>query len=197
MSWGRAVKARRRWTGSKVPPLWVFTDQKRLPDPRAVLAKLPKGLCGVVLRAGWGLDAGIAAGVARICRQRRFALVVAGDAGLAFRLRAGRHMSRGAQRRAGGTGLMTASAHGPGERARAARLQADAVFLSPIFATASHPGAAGLGVVRWASMARGQHRPVLALGGVNSDTARRLPRFCAGAGVIGAAGGLVFSDAAG
>ena len=196
MSWARAVKARRRRMGSLVPPLWVFTDRDRLPDPRAVLLGLPKGLCGVVLRAGLGLEAGVAADVARICRQRRFALVVAGDPGLAFHRRAGRHMSRGAQRRAYATGLVTASAHGVGELVRATRLQAVAAFVSPVFATASHPGVAGLGVVRWAAMARCHTSPVLALGGVTAATVRRLPRSCAGAGVVGAAGGLVFSGAA-
>ncbi len=196
MSWARAVKARRRRAGSSVPPLWVFTDQDRLPDPRAVLVRLPKGLCGVVLRTGRGIDPDVAASVARICRQRRFVLVVAGHPGLAFRLRAGRHFSRGAQRRAYKGGLVTASAHGAEELMRAARLQVDAVFLSPVFTTASHPGAAGLGVVRWAAIARRQTAPVLALGGINAVTARLLPVWCAGAGVIGAAGGLVFSGAA-
>ena len=179
-----------------MPPLWVFTDQARLPDPRAVLAVLPKGLCGVVLRAGLGMDPEVAAGVARICRQLRFALVVAGDNRLAHRLRAGRHLSQGAQLRAGRTGMVTASAHGPGDLVRAVRRRADGVFLSPVFATASHPGAPALGVVRWAAMACRQTKPVFALGGIAAATVRRLPRFCAGAGVIGAAGGLVFSGAA-
>jgi len=173
----------------------VFTDQDRLPDPRAALAGLPKGLCGVVLRAGRGMDPGVAAGVARICRQRRFTLVVAGNPRLAHRLRAGWHLSRGAQLRAGQAGLVTASAHGPAELVRAARLCADAMFLSPVFPTASHPGAAALGVVRWAAMACRQTSPMLALGGITAATAGRLPRFCAGVGVIGAAGGLVFSGA--
>jgi thiamine-phosphate pyrophosphorylase len=179
-----------------MPPLWIFTDQDRLPDPCAVLAGLPKGLFGVVLRAGRGMDPALAANVARICRQRRFALVVASDPALAFRLQAGRHMSRGAAVRRGGIGLVTASAHGPAELVRATRLRADAVFLSPVFATASHPGAVGLGVVRWAGMARRQTSPVLALGGINAATARRLPRHCAGAGFVGAAGGLAFLGAA-
>ena len=148
------------------------------------------------------MDPLIAAGIARLCRQRRFALVVAGDPALAVRLRAGQHLSRGWQRRqrlcVGAGRLVTASAHDPAELVRAARAGVDAVFLSPVFATASHPGATGLGPSRWGAMARRLKLPVLALGGITAATGRRLPPGCAGAGVVGAAAdGLVFSRPAG
>jgi thiamine-phosphate pyrophosphorylase len=201
IAWARAVKARRRGRPGSVPPLWVFTDQDRLPDPRAVLAGLPKGLCGVVLRAGRGMDPIMAAQVARLCRQRRFALVVAGDPALALRLCAGQHAFRGWKRRCGlwmAKGrVMTASAHNGAELIRAVRLGAGAVFLSPVFATASHPGAPGLGPARWGARAGRCAIPVLALGGITASSARRLPPRAAGVGVVGAAaGGLAFAGAA-
>lgn len=173
-----------------MPPLWIFTDQTRLPDPRAVLAGLPKGLCGVVLRAGRGIDPVIADGIALLCRQRQFVLVVAGAPWLAARLRAGRHFAGGSRDRPFGFGrgrFTTAAAHNPAELMQARRLSVDAVFLSPVFPTASHPGAPSLGAGRWAAMAGRQKQPVLALGGVSAGSVRRLPRFCAGAGMIGAA----------
>ncbi len=200
IAWARAVKARRRRIRPFVPPLWVCTDAVRLPDPRLLLAGLPKGLFGVVFRPGTVADPEVAAGLARICRERRFALVVAGDPRVAVRLHAGRHLSRGWQHRprgfSPGRGLLTASAHGRRELVRARRLAVDAVFLSPVFATASHPGAAALGVTRWAAMAQGQ-TGMLVLGGITGTTVRRLPRLCAGAGMIGAASGLALGGAAG
>lgn len=48
----------------------------------------------------------------------------------------------------------------------AAELGFDAVFLSPVQATASHPGAAHLGWQRFAEYAAFAHMPVFALGGV-------------------------------
>jgi thiamine-phosphate pyrophosphorylase len=40
------------------------------------------------------------------------------------------------------------------------------LFLSPLFATRSHPGAAALGPRRFAELAARARRPVIALGGV-------------------------------
>ncbi len=162
-----------------MPVLWLFTDPQRLPDPRAAVAALPRGLCGVVFRHD---DAALGRDLARICRARRNALVVAGNWRLAAALGAGVHLRRGIG--PGRGGLVTSSAHNRVELRRAQRAGATLVFLSPVFATASHAGAAGLGVVRWAAMAGGGG--VAALGGIDGATARRLPRFCPAVGAIGA-----------
>ena len=62
---------------------------------------------------------------------------------------------------------------------------ADIVFLSPVFPTQSHPGAPALGPVRFGLMARGAAGPVLALGGMTPQRARRLqPLGAAGFGAI-------------
>ena len=166
--------------------LWLFTDMVRLPDPFAAVSRLPRG-GGVVLRHDRDADR-----LARLCRARGLALVVAGDARLAARLGAGLHLrdgrfpgiSRVARKR--GT-LLTSSAHDAPALRRAARAGAALAFLSPAFATASHPGAPGLGPLRWALLARRAAVPVAALGGIDAQSARRLARrYCAGAGAIGA-----------
>ena len=108
--------------------------------------------------------------------------MVAGNWRLAAALGAGVHLRRGIG--PGRGGLVTSSAHNRVELRRAQRAGATLVFLSPVFATASHAGAAGLGVVRWAAMAGGGG--VAALGGIDGATARRLPRFCPAVGAIGA-----------
>jgi len=48
------------------------------------------------------------------------------------------------------------------------------VFVSPVFATRSHPGARALGPIRFALMVRGLPIPVIALGGMTAKRARRL-----------------------
>ncbi len=76
------------------------------------------------------------------------------------------------KRRAGLIAITTA--HGMAEIAMANRIGADAVMLSPVFQTRSHPGARTLGPVRFHMIARHAQMPVIALGGVNARRARRL-----------------------
>jgi thiamine-phosphate pyrophosphorylase len=178
----------------RLPRLWLFTDDRRLPDPRAAVAALPRARAGVVLRhdsdparAALGRD------LARICRARRLVLVVAGDLRLAASLRAGVHLRGG---RWPGLlrprGVVTSSAHTVADMRRAAGAGADLVFLSPAFPTSSHPGAPGLGPLRWGAMVRRLPSGITsmrlaALGGVDSESVRRLPfGRCQAVGAISA-----------
>jgi thiamine-phosphate pyrophosphorylase len=189
VAWARAVKSRQRRNGHLAarPVLWLFTDARRMADPLAAAAALPRGLCGVVLRHDTHPDrAGLGRQLARVCRNRRLALSVAGDWRLAAALGAGLHL-RGGRRPATAPRALsatTASAHGVAEGRRGRRAGA-VTFLSPAFATASHPAAAGLGPCRWGLIARRCGGAVAALGGIDGRSVRRLPG-CAGAGAIGA-----------
>lgn len=187
IAWARAVKSRRRWCkGGRLPVLWLFSDKQRLPDPRAAIARLPRGLCGVVLREA---PASIAQDVARMCRARRLMLVVAGDARLACRVGAGIHLRAGRRPGlAGGrAGFATSSAHNLAELRRARRAGARMVFLSPCFPTESHKGGTSLGALRWRATARAGGGVVLALGGVDGVRIKAVAgRACAGAAAIGA-----------
>jgi len=185
LSWAYAT---RRQAG--LPRLWLFTDARRLADPLGAAARLPRGLAGVVLRHDGELGrAALGRDLARICRARRLALVVAGDTRLAAALGAGVHLRSGRwpsvlrRRRC----LITSSAHDGADLVRAYRAGAGLVFLSPVFATLSHPDSTALGPVRWARFARSAPLPLAALGGVDGLNIRRLPpRFCRGVGAIGA-----------
>ncbi|MEN7537984.1 thiamine phosphate synthase [Aurantiacibacter flavus] len=70
--------------------------------------------------------------------------------------------------------VQIATAHTMREIAQANRKRADAIMLSPAFATRSHPGAPHLGPVRWHLFAAHAQMPVIALGGMTAQTARRL-----------------------
>jgi thiamine-phosphate pyrophosphorylase len=185
LAWGRAAAAR----GGRIPPLWLFTDARRLPDPRAAVARLPRRLAGVVFRHDDDpTRAALCRDLARICRARGIVLVVAGDVRLAASLRAGVHLRGG---RWPGTarirGFVTSSAHGAADLRRAAKAGARLVFLSPVYPTESHPGALSLGPARWSRLAHAAPLAVAALGGVDGNSVRRLPAsVCRGVGAIGA-----------
>jgi thiamine-phosphate pyrophosphorylase len=56
----------------------------------------------------------------------------------------------------------------------AIRAGADALFVSPVFATRSHPGAPALGRARLGLLIRGLRIPVIALGGMDRRRAASL-----------------------
>jgi thiamine-phosphate pyrophosphorylase len=194
LAWGLAAAYRARRASGKgptprIPALWLFTDSRRLPDPRPAVARLPRGLAGVVFRHDDDPDrADLGRDIARICRARRLVLVVAGDVRLAAALRAGVHLRGGRWPGLPKTnGFVTSSAHGAEDLRRASRAGAHLAFLSPVFATASHPGAPSLGPARWSRLARGAPVAVAALGGIDGTSVRRLPRGrCRAIGAIGA-----------
>jgi thiamine-phosphate pyrophosphorylase len=186
---GNAAGSGRSCGAPRIPALWLFTDSRRLPNPLPSVARLPRGRAGVVFRHDDHPDrAALGRDIARICRARGLLLVVAGDVRLAAALRAGVHLRGG--RWPGpvrGKGFVTSSAHCLTDLRRAARSGACLAFLSPVFATPSHPGAAFLGPVRWSALARRSPVAVAALGGVDGVSARRLPLgLCVGVGAIGA-----------
>lgn len=178
-----------RGGASAIPATWLLSDPIRLPDPSPLLAGLPRG-AAVVLR---GATPEVAARVARLCRVLRLALLVSGEGRLALRLGAGLHVPDRAPTRGMLPFLLnrrgawlSAAVHGRAGVARARRLGADAVLVSPVFATVSHPGARVLGPLRWAALAGGAGRPAVALGGMSAAAMRRLPpRLAAGWAGIG------------
>jgi thiamine-phosphate pyrophosphorylase len=77
--------------------------------------------------------------------------------------------------------MFLATAHSLREIGLANRVRADAVLLSPVFPTRSHPGARTLGPSRFRLLAAWAAMPVIALGGLSARAARRLrwPRWAA------------------
>lgn len=151
-------------------------------DPRlgaqllAAIRKLPAG-SGVVFRHYSCADVErrkLFACVRRICSQRGHVLLLAGDTNIARRWKADGYHGSGS---GAVSGLCSAPVHDPREIARAKRQGADIMFLSPVRATHSHPGARPLGVTRFKQLSS-LCRPakVIALGGMNRAEAAKWPR---------------------
>lgn len=184
----------RRLHGGDLPHLLMLTDEQRVPDPLADLDALPPR--GAVILRHYGLPSterkALAVALRAATRERRQLLLVAEDASLAAAVGAdGLHLPERALMRFGaaakGAPLMTAAAHSPVAIRRAAQMGADAVLLSPIFETVSHPGRPGIGVIRAALWLRHAPLPVYALGGIAPDTAPLLLPFpFAGLAAVGA-----------
>lgn len=176
--------------GRGLPALVLFTDDERDQDWVAAVKALPRG-SAVVLRHREAKARGALGRLLRpVCRARGVLLLVADDVALALRLRAdGVHLPQARMARAQGLRgqglLLTAAAHDVAAVREARRLGVDAVFVSPAFATASHPGREALGPTRLAALA-GQATSAYALGGVETKTIRRLSAHrIVGIGLIG------------
>ena len=172
--------------GKALPRLVLFSDPVRTPRPEAALLRLPRG-SGVVFRA-FGAEDAVETGrrLACIARQRGLILLAGADAALAAAIGAdGVHLPERLSRRAGGLRrarpgwIVTAAAHSRAAIVAARRGGADAVFLSPVFESASPSAGRPLGVLRFAALAHGAGLPVYALGGLNPRTARRLTQTSA------------------
>ena len=149
------------------PTRWLMTDERLGDALWAALERLPRG-SGVMFRHYATPTAErrrLFARVRRVARRRGLVLVRAGAA--AMRGEAGVHARRG-------RGLVTWPAHDRREAVAAWRAGARVVFVSPVFATRSHPGARPLGPLRAAAVARGLPVAAIALGGMDARRFRRL-----------------------
>lgn len=167
----------------KVPGIWLFSDERIRAGMVALAAIVPPG-SGIVLRHD-SLPAGarwrLLRRLARTARTRGLLLMLAGSPALARRWGAdGVHLRQPAAARAAQAhrlGLyVTMPVHNAREARRARRAEANAVFISPLYPTRSHPGAPALGRAAWLRLARLSGTSAIALGGMTSARARKLKR---------------------
>jgi thiamine-phosphate pyrophosphorylase len=167
-----------------------MTDDGRLPDPLAAAGALPPGSL-VIVRARDGKQrANLALALRAIAWRKGLILLIADDPLLARAVGAnGIHLPEARAKEAAHWRaenphwLITASAHSLGAVLRACH--ADAVLLSPIFASQSHQDRPALGAARARLIARAAPLPVFALGGISGGNAGLLSGF-AGIAAIGA-----------
>ena len=175
--------------GCALPALILITDDERLPDPVAAARALPRGAIVIARARDAAKRQRLAQALRSVAREGGLFLLIAGDVALARRLGAdGVHLpemriGEAASIRAQSSLIVTASAHSLAALRKASAV--DALILSAVFATNSHPGAPSLGCLRGAMMARQFPLPVYALGGITAKNAGRLTGFC-GLAAIGA-----------
>jgi thiamine-phosphate pyrophosphorylase len=158
-------------TRHPLPRLWLMTDERQGEGLFAAIDRLPEG-AGIVFRHY---------SLGEVARRNVFVRVRAAApgpvllAGPADRARA--WGADGSHGRGRGEGLRSAPVHNWAEIRAAERAGADLLFLSPVYATSSHPAARTLGLARFAWLARRTSLPVIALGGMNQARGRRLASF--------------------
>ena len=180
------------FAGDYLPTAFFMTDEKRCPDPIAVVATLPED-CGVIFRDYQRPDREqLAIKVARLCKKRGLVFLVAADLKLMKKVGAdGLHLPEWAlQHHPGVNGLcdnhiLTVSAHNVSALHRAQNIGADAALIAPAFETASHRGRTVLGLHRLQRLANHSPLPFYVLGGVTQQSMKRLPPLKKMAGVAG------------
>jgi thiamine-phosphate pyrophosphorylase len=175
-----------------LPALWLISDARNDAVLEDVLARLPRG-SGFIFRH-YHLDPAARRKrfdrLARIARRRDHTVILSGEARAArqwgadgnYRVPAQAGTSGPGQVLCSGTrsppargrGMRLITAHSLREIGCARRAGADAIVLSPVFPTRSHPAAKPLGPARFRLLAAHAGVPVVALGGRNARRARRL-----------------------
>lgn len=148
-----------------LPRQWLMTDERMGEGLSAALDRLPEG-GGIVFRhyrLGEGERRALFETVKERARARGQLLLLAGSAEQARAWGADGSHGPGS-----GEGLRSASVHDLAELRAADAAGAALVFVSPVFATRSHPGATPLGVDGFLRLAGETRLPAIALGGVDA-----------------------------
>lgn len=167
-----------------LPDIWLLSDERNDAVLNRALRRLPRG-SGFIYRH-YHLDGPERRRrfleLRRIARERGHAIILADNALTATEWGADGIYGAArtlAPRRA--ELLHLATAHDLQEIAQANRCGSDAILLSPVFGTNSHPESAILGPTRFRLLAMHARAPVIALGGMDAQRALALdwPRWAA------------------
>ncbi len=148
--------------GQTLPAIWLVTDRRMGEALWGAIERVPRG-GGLLLRHHQS-ELKLGQRIVETCARRGLMLGVAGD--VAFARAIGAAMVHNSVGEVDGL-LFSRSVHD--EREAVAARKADLIFVSPIFATASHPGAATLGIERGLALASHAGVPAIALGGMNAE----------------------------
>jgi thiamine-phosphate pyrophosphorylase len=152
-----------------LPRLWLMTDERLGEALWDAVDRLPGGQAGVVFRhhsTDESLRRTMGRKLADLCRKRNLTLAVSRDTALARQVAADLVHN-------------PLSPSGPMAFSRAVHSFADAIaardegaalaFVSPVFATRSHPGQEPLGIEAAIVIARAFGGPAIALGGMDAE----------------------------
>lgn len=174
------------------PREWLMTDERIGNRLWQAIDALPEGNSGIVFRHySIAADdrAELARRVAAVCQERGLTLAIGRDVSLANSLMA--HLIHNPDESLG-TLPASRSAHSFDEAQEAWRTGARLIFLSPIFATRSHPGQEPLPRAEAIRVTTASPVPVIALGGMNRARFSELRQgFYGWAGIDAWSGGRV------
>ncbi|WP_338241790.1 thiamine phosphate synthase [Aurantiacibacter hainanensis] len=159
-----------------LPNLWLLSDERNDSMVETALAALPRGNAFVFRH--YHLNPAERKArfdrLAAICRRHDHLLVLSGTSKEAQDWGAdGAYGPARKLDRVCGIGRF-ATVHDLLEMSRAERYGIDAMFLSPVFPTRSHPDGSCLGKEHFLFMASKANAPVIALGGMNAERAAEL-----------------------
>jgi len=159
-----------------LPDIWVISDERNDARLEAVLNRLPRG-SGLIFRHYHLTENERRVRfetLRRACRKRGHWIVLSGTARQARTWRADGAYGDPQKLAHGPETLRLVTAHSLREIGQAQRARADAILLSPVFPTRSHPRAKNLGPVRFRLLAKHAKVIVFALGGMNEHRARAM-----------------------
>lgn len=175
---------------TSIPEIWLLSDARNDAALDDALRALPEG-SGFVFRHYHLEEArrrarfDALAAIARLCGH----WVILSDHGPLAKHWGADGIYAAPSRLAGAEGMIRlAAVHDEEEINAANRLGANAVFLSPVFTTRTHPGARGMGADRFHQLAALAEMPVIALGGMTAKRAQLLdwPHWAAIDGLVSA-----------
>ena len=158
-----------------------MSDVGRLPDPTGLFNQLPKGTAIVLRHTDPKALAQLARHVLPRARAYHLKVLISNDVRLARQLGAdGVHLSEAIFR--SGHWRRTITSAPPNFILTVAHhrlspthvTDVDAILMSPVFITESHPDVRPLGLLRFASVVRQSPLPIIALGGITTKNVKRL-----------------------
>ena len=162
-----------------LPSVIFITDRVRAPHWAEILAALPASSAVIIRDYDHSEREAYARQIVALAKRCGIKALVAGDVALARKVAAdGFHMPEYQLYRSmpslHGFSLVTAAAKSQKSRLRAAAMGVDMVLCSPIFKTQSHRGIKGMGAHLLSRLIEHSPLPVVALGGINDATLKKL-----------------------
>lgn len=164
-----------------LPALVFMTDRTAIPDPITIIKHFPKPVLVIIRDYDHPDRYEYTKQIAAICQTYHHPYLVANNVQLAQTIKAnGVHLSEYTVKQATHikkrypNWVITSSVHNQQTLNAAQRYPLDLIFISPIFATQSHPHKTTLGFIKLQELARKSIIPSYALGGINNENCHLL-----------------------
>jgi thiamine-phosphate pyrophosphorylase len=172
----------RNWPLCPLPPLIFITDSGRIPNPTSIIPKLPIGTLVIIRDYNHPDRKQYVHTVAQACHHFHIPFLIAGaDTELATQTKAsGIHLPEYENHQATSIRThfpnwwVTSSIHSEKNIPLTNTLPLDAILISPVFSTPSHPDALPLGISTIDRLTKLSIHPAYALGGITTKTSPHL-----------------------